>query len=214
MEITRAPSERPVRIHTYIHTHTHTHTYIQGDLKVSVHLMITIQKVTSNVQSFPRQFPDIYIYVYIDTRLTLTASVIPNSNYVIMVSDWNRLKYFCVFFVLSSSDAQRLFDHPVYTFVHTQNQILFGRPRTKHPLERYPRRSRSWDWTQLALLCHPQYSPAADRILATCSTEKCWSVYRQSRGAEPPFVRWLKYAATITSYLGIPHGTVSTICLT
>jgi hypothetical protein len=34
-----------------------------------------------------------------DTRLTLTPSVIPNSNYVIMVSDCNCLKYFCVFFV-------------------------------------------------------------------------------------------------------------------
>jgi hypothetical protein len=33
-------------------------TDIQGDQKVSVHLMITIQKVTSNVQSVPRQSPD------------------------------------------------------------------------------------------------------------------------------------------------------------
>jgi hypothetical protein len=32
-----------------------------------------------------------------DTRLTLTPSVIPNSNYVIMVSDWNCLKYFTCF---------------------------------------------------------------------------------------------------------------------
>jgi hypothetical protein len=32
-----------------------------------------------------------------NTRLTLTPSVIPNSNYVITVSDWNCLKYFCVF---------------------------------------------------------------------------------------------------------------------
>jgi hypothetical protein len=32
-----------------------------------------------------------------DTRHSLTPSVIPNSNYVIMVSDWNCLKYFCVF---------------------------------------------------------------------------------------------------------------------
>jgi hypothetical protein len=31
------------------------------------------------------------------TRLTQTPSVIPNSNYVIMVSDWNCLKYFCMF---------------------------------------------------------------------------------------------------------------------
>jgi hypothetical protein len=35
-----------------------------------------------------------------DTRLTLTLSVIPNSNYVIMVSDWNCLKYFCMFLIL------------------------------------------------------------------------------------------------------------------
>jgi hypothetical protein len=32
---------------------------VQGDQKVSVHLMITIQNVTSNVQSAPRQSPDI-----------------------------------------------------------------------------------------------------------------------------------------------------------
>jgi hypothetical protein len=33
---------------------------VQGDQKVSVQLMITIQKVTSHVQSVPRQSPDIY----------------------------------------------------------------------------------------------------------------------------------------------------------
>jgi hypothetical protein len=33
---------------------------VQGDQKVSVHLIITIQKVTSNVQSVFRQSPDIY----------------------------------------------------------------------------------------------------------------------------------------------------------
>jgi hypothetical protein len=33
---------------------------IQGDQKVSVHLMITLQKVTSNFQSVPRQCPDIH----------------------------------------------------------------------------------------------------------------------------------------------------------
>jgi hypothetical protein len=33
---------------------------VQGDQKVSVHLMITIQQVTSNVQIVPRQSPDIY----------------------------------------------------------------------------------------------------------------------------------------------------------
>jgi hypothetical protein len=35
-----------------------------------------------------------------DIRLTLTQSVIPNSNYAVMVSDLNCLKYFCLFFVL------------------------------------------------------------------------------------------------------------------
>jgi hypothetical protein len=53
--------------------------------------MITIQKATSNVQSVPRQSPGIYWHAdrqgQWDTRLTLTPSVIPNSNYVIMVSD-------------------------------------------------------------------------------------------------------------------------------
>jgi hypothetical protein len=34
--------------------------YLQSDQKVSVHLMITIQKVTGNVQSVARQSPDIY----------------------------------------------------------------------------------------------------------------------------------------------------------
>jgi hypothetical protein len=37
------------------------------------------------------------LQTFIDTRPTLTPSVVPNSNYVIMVSDWNGLKYFCVF---------------------------------------------------------------------------------------------------------------------
>jgi hypothetical protein len=72
--------------------------FIQGDQKVSVHMMIRIQKVTNNVQSVSRQSPDIYWYAELCsgrpcsvwTRLTLTRSVI-------MVSDWNCLKYFCVF---------------------------------------------------------------------------------------------------------------------
>jgi hypothetical protein len=36
------------------------------------------------------------LQTFIDTRLTLTPSVIPNYNYVILVNDWNCLKYFCV----------------------------------------------------------------------------------------------------------------------
>jgi hypothetical protein len=41
-------------------TADNTESYIHGDQEVFVHLMITIQKVTSNVQSVPRQYPDIY----------------------------------------------------------------------------------------------------------------------------------------------------------
>jgi hypothetical protein len=33
---------------------------VQGAQKVSEHLMITTQKVTSNIQNVPRQFPGIY----------------------------------------------------------------------------------------------------------------------------------------------------------
>jgi hypothetical protein len=42
------------------HTHGCLYLYVQGDQKVSVHLMITIHKATSNVQSVPRQSSDIY----------------------------------------------------------------------------------------------------------------------------------------------------------
>jgi hypothetical protein len=60
---------------------TATH-YIQSDQKVSVHLVITTQKVKSNVQCVPPSLRN-----FIDTRFTLTPSVILNSNYAIMVSD-------------------------------------------------------------------------------------------------------------------------------
>jgi hypothetical protein len=47
-----------------------------------------------------------------DTRLALTPSVLPNSNYVIMVRDWNCLKYFCVF--LYCNQVHRDFFIPLY----------------------------------------------------------------------------------------------------
>ena len=60
--------------------------------------MITIQKVTSNVQSVRRQSPDIYWHAELCSRrpCSVQPSVIPNSNYVIMVGDRNCLKY-CIF---------------------------------------------------------------------------------------------------------------------
>jgi hypothetical protein len=60
---------------------------VQGDQKVSLHLMLQYRtlQVKFKMSAADRQGQA-------DTRLTLTPSVIPNSNYVIMVSDWNCLK--------------------------------------------------------------------------------------------------------------------------
>jgi hypothetical protein len=64
---------------------------VQGDQKVAVHLSLLPHYLAqSDCLAADRQDQG-------DTILTLTLSVIPNSNYVIMVSDWNSLKYFCVF---------------------------------------------------------------------------------------------------------------------
>jgi hypothetical protein len=64
---------------------------IQCDKKVSVHLSFLPHYLAqSDCLAADHQGQG-------DTRLTLTPSVIPNSNYVIMVSDWNWLKYICVF---------------------------------------------------------------------------------------------------------------------
>jgi len=51
------------KIKLFMYSVRHNYMFIiilQGVQKVSMHLMITIQKVTSNVQSVPRQSPDIY----------------------------------------------------------------------------------------------------------------------------------------------------------
>jgi hypothetical protein len=65
--------------------------YIQGDQKVYVYLIkIPHYLAQSDCLAADRQGQR-------DTRFTLTPSVIPNSNYGIMVSDWNCLKYFCFF---------------------------------------------------------------------------------------------------------------------
>jgi hypothetical protein len=90
----------------------------QGDQKVSVHLMITIHKVTSNVQSVP-----VSRQTFIDTpncilenRVQYRAVHVPN--------------VFCdghlqiINFVLQSSGAQRLFDHR--RFVEPQCLYLLG----------------------------------------------------------------------------------------
>jgi hypothetical protein len=65
---------------------------VQGNQKVSVHVIITIHKVASNVQSVPRHSPDVYWHAELCSRRKCSVK-----HYVITVSDWNCLKYFCVF---------------------------------------------------------------------------------------------------------------------
>jgi hypothetical protein len=66
---------------------------VQDDQKVSVHLMITIHKVTSNAQTVPRQSPDIYytpnrvLEDRVQYNTVRIPNVIHNSHYVITVSD-------------------------------------------------------------------------------------------------------------------------------
>jgi hypothetical protein len=56
-----------------------------------------------------------------DTRLTLTPSVIPNSNYVIMVGDWNCLKHFCVFLYCNRQVHRDFLITLYYTMVYVHN---------------------------------------------------------------------------------------------
>jgi hypothetical protein len=68
---------------------------------------------------------------FIDTRLTLTPSVIPNSNYVTMVSDCNCLKYFCF---LYCNQMHRDFLITLYIGVQgrAMAQAVIRRPVTAH----------------------------------------------------------------------------------
>jgi hypothetical protein len=51
-------------LHITLHNYNLPISYIQDDQKVFVHMMITIQKVTSNIQSDHRQSPDIYWHAW------------------------------------------------------------------------------------------------------------------------------------------------------
>jgi hypothetical protein len=68
---------------------------LQGDQKVSVSWWLQYRKLQVMFKVSPANHQ-----TFIDTRLTLTPSVISKPNYVIMVSEWNCLKCVRVFFVL------------------------------------------------------------------------------------------------------------------
>ena len=65
-----------------------------------------------------------------DTRLTLTPSIIPNSNYVIMVGDWNYLKY-CIFacFLYCNCQVHRDFLITWYVLFWYADKLHIGRCR-------------------------------------------------------------------------------------
>jgi hypothetical protein len=89
-------TEAVKKIQTGLHTHTHTQTVV----KYTEWLKSLCAPNDYNTESVPRLSPDIYWHHqgHGDTRLTLTPSVISNSIYVVTVSEWSCLKYFCVFF--------------------------------------------------------------------------------------------------------------------
>jgi hypothetical protein len=90
--------------------------HTQDDQKVSMYLMITIEEVTSSVQSVPRQSPG--------PRLKLTPSVILNSNYVNKV----RLKLFKIFLcsLYSNHQVHRDFLIMLYNYQHPSIATHFG----------------------------------------------------------------------------------------
>jgi hypothetical protein len=55
---------RPFRFQCVSLIYIYIYIYLEGDQKVSLHLMITIHKVTSNVLSVPRQSPDTRHTIY------------------------------------------------------------------------------------------------------------------------------------------------------
>jgi hypothetical protein len=93
--------------------------YLQGDQNVSVYQMITIQKLQVIFKVSPAS-----LQTFIDIRLNLTPPVIPNSHYVIMVSDWNGLKYFCVF-LCRNHQVHKLCDHPAQRNIEAPSRNHF-----------------------------------------------------------------------------------------
>jgi hypothetical protein len=105
--------------------------------------MITIQKVTSDAQSVPcLSSADRQCQCQEDTRLTLTPSGIPNSNYVIMASDLNCLKCFYVF-LYCNHQVHRDF---LITLYETWHRVG---PYPKYGLDWWSGVKAEWAWQLL-----------------------------------------------------------------
>ena len=88
---------------------------IQGDQKFSVHLMVTIRKVTSNVQSDPRQSALTRRTLFSRNAFSTARSKLRMCSVMVIFRSsiaWGLFDY-------NESGAQRIFDHPIYLSVTT-----------------------------------------------------------------------------------------------
>ena len=91
--------------------HLVLYIYIQGDQKVSVHLMITLQKVTSNVQRCP---PPVSRHL-LTRRTVFSKTVFSIARYTFQMCPAMAIFKSSIMWVLfeyTESGAQRLFDKP------------------------------------------------------------------------------------------------------
>jgi hypothetical protein len=103
------------------------------------------------------------------TRPTLTPSVITNSNYVIMVSDWNCLKYFCVFFAIIRC-TETFWSPCIISFIHLAVCLTTGpKPLPKRALHIVQSRDSSFrcDYPLLSLRSSSSFLRLLHRLPVT-----------------------------------------------
>jgi hypothetical protein len=90
------------------------------------------------------------LQTFIDTRLTLTPSVSPHSNYVFMASDSVSLKYFCVF-LYWNHQVYRDFSITlyIYIYIYTQSSVKWKPVNTVRRTD-----FRSDLWSMLLTMMH------------------------------------------------------------
>ena len=93
--------------------------HIQGDQKISVHLMITIQRVTSNVQSVPRQSPDVYWRAELCSRRPCSVQHGPHSECILW---WPSSAHFC--FLYCNRQVHRDFLITLYSKIRVLSPFL------------------------------------------------------------------------------------------
>jgi hypothetical protein len=105
--------------------------YIQGDQKVSVHLMITKQKVTSNVQSVPRQSPNIYWHAELCSRIPCSVQRGPYSECILRwPSSTHRLCGDCIVLYCNRRvHRDFLITRYIYSLIHSFSTLSYDRSK-------------------------------------------------------------------------------------